>query len=77
MTGKSLRRLGFGLLAGAGIGLVGLTSATHAYADDTAFVIGYPIAADEALVPLAGLIDFAAIVNAAQTIATDPSAAFS
>jgi hypothetical protein len=38
--------------------------------------IGYPIAADEALVPLAGLIDFAAIANAAQTIATDLSGAF-
>jgi PE-PPE domain len=35
--------------------------------------IGYPIAADEALLPLAGLIDFAAIANAAQTIATDLS----
>lgn len=33
--------------------------------------IGYPIAADEALVPLAGLIDFAAIANAAQTVASD------
>jgi hypothetical protein len=38
--------------------------------------IGYPIAADEALVPLAGLIDFAAIANAAQTIATDLSGVF-
>src|ERR1700761_2344838 len=38
--------------------------------------IGYPIAADEALVPLAGLIDVAAIANAAQTIATDLSGAF-
>jgi hypothetical protein len=33
--------------------------------------IGNPIAADEALIPLAGLIDFAAIVNAAQTVASD------
>jgi hypothetical protein len=38
--------------------------------------IGYPIAADEALLPLAGLIDFAAIANAAQTIATDLSGVF-
>jgi hypothetical protein len=38
--------------------------------------IGYPIAADEALIPLAGLIDFAAIANAAQTIATDLSGVF-
>jgi hypothetical protein len=38
--------------------------------------IGYPIAADEALLPLAGLIDFAAIANAGQTIATDLSGLF-
>jgi len=38
--------------------------------------IGYPIAADEALVPLAGLIDFAAIANAAQTVASDLSGLF-
>jgi hypothetical protein len=35
--------------------------------------IGNPIAADFALVPLAGLIDFAAIANAAQQVATDLS----
>jgi hypothetical protein len=35
--------------------------------------IGNPIAADFALVPLAGLIDFAAIANAAQTVASDLS----
>jgi len=40
MTGNSLRRLGIGLLAGAGVGLLGLSSATQAYADDTAYVIG-------------------------------------
>jgi len=33
--------------------------------------VGYPIAADEALIPLAGLIEFAAIANAAQTVAAD------
>ncbi|MGH3971390.1 MAG: PE-PPE domain-containing protein [Mycobacterium sp.] len=33
--------------------------------------VGYPIAADEALIPLAGLIDFAAVANAAQTVASD------
>jgi PE-PPE domain len=38
--------------------------------------IGYPIAADEALVPLAGLIDFAAIANAAQTVASDLAGLF-
>jgi hypothetical protein len=38
--------------------------------------IGYPIAADEALVPLAGLIDFAAIANAAQTVADDLAGLF-
>lgn len=38
--------------------------------------IGYPIAADEALIPLAGLIDFAAIANAAQAIAADLSGVF-
>jgi hypothetical protein len=38
--------------------------------------IGYPIAADEALVPLAGLIDFAAIANAAQTVAGDLASLF-
>src|ERR1700742_1864224 len=40
MTGNSLRRLGIGLLAGAGVGLVGLSSATQAYADNIAYVIG-------------------------------------
>jgi hypothetical protein len=38
--------------------------------------IGYPIAADEALLPLAGLIDFAAIANAAQTVAGDLAGLF-
>jgi hypothetical protein len=38
--------------------------------------IGYPIAADEALIPLAGLIDFAAIANAAQTVAGDLAGLF-
>jgi hypothetical protein len=38
--------------------------------------IGYPIAADEALIPLAGLIDFAAIANAAQTVASDLAGLF-
>jgi hypothetical protein len=36
--------------------------------------IGNPIAADEALLPLAGLIEFAAIFNAAETVAGDLSA---
>jgi hypothetical protein len=35
--------------------------------------IGNPIAADFALVPLAGLIDFAAVANAVQQVATDLS----
>jgi hypothetical protein len=38
--------------------------------------IGYPIAADEALVPLAGLIDFAAIANAVQAVAGDFAGVF-
>jgi hypothetical protein len=48
----------------------------HLEAGSLVDAIGYPIAADEALIPLAGLIDFAAIANAAQTIATDLSGVF-
>jgi hypothetical protein len=48
----------------------------HLEAGSLIDAIGYPIAADEALVPLAGLIDFAAIANAAQTIATDLGGVF-
>lgn len=43
MTGRRFRRLGSGLWAGAGAGLVALTSMTapaFAYGDDTAFVMG-------------------------------------
>jgi hypothetical protein len=48
----------------------------HLEAGSLIDAIGYPIAADEALVPLAGLIDFAAIANAAQTNATDLGGVF-
>ena len=43
MIGNRLRRLGFGLVASAGAGMLGLTSMMHApfaYGDDTAYVIG-------------------------------------
>ena len=43
MIGNSLRKLGIGLVASAGAGLLGLTpiaQAPFAYADDTAYVIG-------------------------------------
>lgn len=43
----------------------------HLDAGSLVDAIGYPIAADEALVPLAGLIDFAAVANAIQTAAGD------
>lgn len=43
MIGNSLRKLGIGLVASAGAGLLGLipiAQTPFAYADDTAYVIG-------------------------------------
>jgi PE-PPE domain len=51
--------------------LNGIQEAADGNASGLIDAIGYPIAADEALIPLAGLIDFAAIANAAQTVAGD------
>jgi hypothetical protein len=51
--------------------LNGIQEAAGGNASGLLDAVGYPIAADEALVPLAGLIDFAAIANAAQTVAAD------
>jgi hypothetical protein len=51
--------------------LNGIQEAAGGNASGLVDAIGYPIAADEALIPLAGLIDFAAIANAAQTVAGD------
>ena len=51
--------------------LNGIQEAAGGNASGLVDAVGYPIAADEALIPLAGLIDFAAIANAAQTVAAD------